>query len=337
MEIRYPGKKTKTGQFSTNEETLKKVENEHEIVEHILAFRQLQKLRSTYVDALPKLVNSKTQRVHSSFNQTVAATGRLSSTNPNLQNIPIRTERGREVRKAFIPRDNKHTFLAADYSQIELRLIAEVSKDPAMTEDFLNGLDIHTATASRVYNVAHSDVNDTMRRNAKMVNFGIIYGISPFGLSQRLRVKRAEAKELIDNYFLKYPGIKDYMTNTIEFAKENGFVETIMGRKRYIKDIHSANATVRGYAERNAINAPIQGSAADLIKVAMINIDKEIKSQKLKSRMILQVHDELIFDTFVEELDIIKPLVKNKMSSALKTNIPLNVELGIGNNWLSAH
>ena len=337
MEIKYPGKKTKTGQFSTNEETLKRIESEHEIIEHILTFRQLQKLRSTYVDALPKLVNIKTQRVHSSFNQTVAATGRLSSTRPNLQNIPIRTERGREVRKAFIPRDDKHILLAADYSQIELRLIAEVSKDPSMTEDFINGLDIHTATASRVYNVDRDNVDAAMRRNAKMVNFGIIYGISAFGLSQRLRIKRAEAKELIDNYFLKYPGIKEYMNNTIEFAKENGFVETIMGRKRYIKDIHSANATVRGYAERNAINAPIQGSAADLIKVAMINIDKEIKNKKLKSRMILQVHDELIFDTFVEELEIIKPIVKSKMSGAIKTNIPLNVELGCGKNWLNAH
>ncbi len=337
MEIKYPGKKTKTGQFSTNEETLKRIENEHEIIAQILAFRQLQKLRSTYVDALPKLVNIKTQRVHSSFNQTVAATGRLSSTSPNLQNIPIRTERGREVRKAFIPRDEKHTLLAADYSQIELRLIAEVSKDPSMTADFINGLDIHTATASRVYNVDRDKVDVDMRRNAKMVNFGIIYGISAFGLSQRLRIKRAEAKELIDNYFLKYPGIKDYMNNTIAFAKENGFVETIMGRKRYIKDIHSANATVRGYAERNAINAPIQGSAADLIKIAMINIDKEIKIKKLKSRMILQVHDELIFDTVVEELEIIKPIVKSKMSGAIKTNIPLNVELGYGKNWLNAH
>ena len=337
MGIEYKGKKTKTGQYSTNEESLRKIKNSHPIIEQILNYRQLQKLRSTYVDALPRLVNTKTQRVHSSFNQTVTATGRLSSTNPNLQNIPIRTERGREVRKAFVPKNKDYVLLAADYSQIELRLIAEVSKDNAMMEDFMAGLDIHSATAARVYDVSIDKVDSEMRRKAKMVNFGIIYGISPFGLGQRLDIKRTEAKALIDNYFEKYPGIKTYMDQSIAFAKEHLYVETIMGRKRYLKDIQSANATVRSFAERNAINAPIQGSAADLIKIAMINIQESLESESLKSKMILQVHDELIFDAYVKELDSLKHIVQTKMSEAIKTKVPLLVEMGVGANWLEAH
>lgn len=337
MEIPYSGKKTKTGQYSTNEETLQKLAQDHEIVKDIMDFRQFNKLKSTYVDALPKLVNPKTGRIHSSFNQTVAATGRLSSTNPNLQNIPIRTEKGREVRKAFIPRGKDYTLLSADYSQIELRLVAEVSKDPAMVEAFKNGLDIHTATASKVFHVPIEEVTREMRSKAKTVNFGIIYGISAFGLSQRMGIKRKEAKEIIDSYFDKYPGVKESMDNAINFAREHGYVETLLGRRRYLRDINSNNATVRGFAERNAINSPLQGTAADMIKIAMINIHEEFKKQNLKSRMILQVHDELVFDAHKDELDIIKPIIEEKMVNAIETEVPMLVEMGTGENWLEAH
>jgi len=337
MEIPYKGKKTKTGQFSTNEETLQKLADEHAIVKDILKYRGLTKLKSTYVDALPNIVNPKTNRIHSSFNQAVAATGRLASHNPNLQNIPIRTEAGKKVRKAFIPSDNNHLLLSADYSQVELRLIASLSDDTAMIDAFNNGIDIHTVTASNVYKVALEDVDTTMRRNAKTVNFGIIYGISAFGLSQRLNIPRKEAKELIENYFAMYPKLKEYMNGNIEFAKKNGFVETVMGRKRKLKDINSANRTVRGFAERNAINSPIQGSAADLIKLAMINVYEKMKRKKLKSKLILQVHDELVFDVLKSEKEVMEKLVVDEMSNALKLKVPLLVDYGIGENWLEAH
>lgn len=337
MGIEYKGKKTKTGQYSTNEETLQKLAAENEIVHSILDYRQLNKLKSTYVDALPLLINPRTGRIHSNFNQTIAATGRLSSTNPNLQNIPIRTERGREVRKAFIPRNEEFTLLAADYSQIELRLVAEVSKDEGMMEAFQNNWDIHTATAAKVFHVPLEEVTREQRSRAKTVNFGIVYGISAFGLSERMGIKRGEAKELIDNYFEKYPGIRKYMDNYIDFAKENGYVETMLGRRRYLRDINSRNATVRGFAERNAINSPIQGSAADLIKLAMIDIQEEFEKNNFRSKMILQVHDELVFDAHKDELEIIKPIIENKMVNAFKTEVPLVVDMGQGNNWLEAH
>ena len=330
-------KKTKTGQYQTGEEVLLGLSTKSDIVKDILDFRQLQKLKSTYVDALPLMINKKTGRVHTSYNQAVAATGRLSSNNPNLQNIPIRTERGREVRKAFIPRDQDHVLLSADYSQIELRLIAEISQDKNMLDAFQNGLDIHTATAAKVYGVSLSKVTSTQRRNAKAVNFGIIYGQSAFGLSQSLGIPRKEAAEMIDNYFTEYPQIKQYMTDTIRFAQENGYVETIMGRRRYLRDINSANATVRGFAERNAINAPIQGSAADMIKIAMINIHQDIKDQKLNSKMTMQVHDELVFDVPKSEVEVLKKIVLERMQRAIKMSVPILVEAGYGNNWLEAH
>lgn len=330
-------KKTKTGQYQTGEDVLLALANKSDIVKDILDFRQLQKLKSTYVDALPLMINKKTGRVHTSYNQAVAATGRLSSNNPNLQNIPIRTERGREVRKAFIPRDEDHVLVSADYSQIELRLIAEISNDTNMLDAFEKGLDIHTATAAKVYGIPLNAVTSTQRRNAKAVNFGIIYGQSTFGLSQSLGIPRREAAEIIENYFTQYPKIKQYMNDTILFAKENGYVETLMGRRRYVRDIHSANATVRGFAERNAINAPIQGSAADMIKIAMIRIHQDIEDQKLKSKMILQVHDELVFDAPKSEVDVLKILVEKHMKHALKVKVPVVVEIGYGNNWLEAH
>ncbi|QXV66044.1 DNA polymerase I [Mucilaginibacter sp. 21P] len=330
-------KKTKTGQYQTGEDVLMALAAKSDIVRDILDFRQLQKLKSTYVDALPTMVNAKTGRVHTSYNQAVAATGRLSSTNPNLQNIPIRTERGREVRKAFIPRDENHIIVSADYSQIELRIIAEISKDPNMRQAFIDNVDIHTATAAKVYGVALEDVDSTQRRNAKAVNFGIIYGQSAFGLSQNLGIPRKEAADIIEQYFAQYPGIKQYMSDTMNFARENGYVTTLMGRRRYLRDINSANATVRGFAERNAINAPIQGSAADMIKIAMINIHREMKSKNLQSKMTMQVHDELVFDVLKSELDIIKPIVTENMKNAIKTEVPIMVEIGTGLNWLEAH
>ncbi|MGY3055641.1 DNA polymerase-1 [Pedobacter sp. UYEF25] len=330
-------KKTKTGQYQTGEDVLLALAHKSDIVKDILDFRQLQKLKSTYVDALPLMVNPKTGRVHTSYNQAVAATGRLSSNNPNLQNIPIRTERGREVRKAFIPRDENHIILSADYSQIELRIIAEISKEENMLEAFINGIDIHTATAAKVYGIAIEDVDSNQRRNAKAVNFGIIYGQSAFGLSQNLNIPRKEASEIIEQYFAQYPGIKRYMADTMNFARENGFVETIMGRRRYLRDITSVNQTVRGYAERNAINAPIQGSAADMIKIAMINIHREMKAENLKSTMTMQVHDELVFDVLKTEKELMKDIIKDKMVNAMKLTVPIVVEVGEGNNWLEAH
>jgi DNA polymerase-1 len=330
-------KKTKTGQYQTGEDVLMGLANKSDIVRDILDYRQLQKLKSTYVDALPTMVNQKTGRVHTSYNQAVAATGRLSSTNPNLQNIPIRTERGREVRKAFIPRDKDHVIVSADYSQIELRIIAEISKDANMMDAFVRGIDIHTATAANVYGVAVEDVDSNQRRNAKAVNFGIIYGQSAFGLSQNLGIPRKEAAEIIEQYFAQFPGIKQYMSDTMNFARENGYVTTLMGRRRYLRDINSGNQTVRGFAERNAINAPIQGSAADMIKIAMINIHRELKTQKLDTRMTMQVHDELVFDVPTHELELVKPIIMENMKNAIKTTVPIIVEIGVGGNWLEAH
>lgn len=330
-------KKTKTGQYQTGEDVLLSLAAKSDIVRDILDFRQLQKLKSTYVDALPLMVNPKTGRVHTSYNQAVAATGRLSSVNPNLQNIPIRTERGREVRKAFIPRDNGHSIISADYSQIELRIIAEISKDPNMMQAFVDNLDIHTATAANVYGIALDEVTSEQRRNAKAVNFGIIYGQSAFGLSQSLGIPRKEAADIIEQYFAQFVGIKQYMSDTMNFARENGYVCTLMGRRRYLRDINSANATVRGFAERNAINAPIQGSAADMIKIAMINIHREFKAQNLEARMTMQVHDELVFDVPNNEIEIVKPIIMHNMKTAIQTTVPIMVEIGTGLNWLEAH
>ncbi|RKO73661.1 DNA polymerase I [Sphingobacterium puteale] len=330
-------KKTKTGQYKTGEDVLLALAHKSDIVQDILNFRQLQKLKSTYVDSLPELINPETGLIHTSYNQAVAATGRLSSTNPNLQNIPIRTERGREVRKAFIPRSEDHVILSADYSQIELRLIAELSKDQNMLEAFNQGHDIHRATAAKVYNMAFDEVTSEQRRNAKAVNFGIIYGQSAFGLSQNLGISRKEAADIINEYFNQYTGIKKYMSDAVEFAKEKGYVETILKRRRYLRDINSANMTVRGFAERNAINAPIQGSAADLIKIAMIAIQQEIEQQGLSGKMIMQVHDELVFDVPKQEIEAFKSIILDKMTNAIKTTVPLVVEIGEGKNWLEAH
>ena len=337
LQLDPKAKKTKTGQYQTGEDVLLALAHKSDIVQDILDFRQLQKLKSTYVDALPLLVNPKTGRVHTSYNQAVAATGRLSSNNPNLQNIPIRSDRGREVRKAFIPRDENHVLLSADYSQIELRIIADISKEENMLDAFNKGIDIHTATAARVYGITIEEVTSNQRRNAKAVNFGIIYGQSAFGLSQNLGIPRKEAAEIIEQYFTQYPGIKRYMSDTMNFARENGFVETILGRRRYLRDINSANQTVRGFAERNAINAPIQGSAADMIKVAMINIHKDIQDQGLQSKMTMQVHDELVFDVLKTEVEAMKKIISHRMKTAIKTTVPIEVEIGEGVNWLEAH
>lgn len=337
LQLDPKAKKTKTGQYQTGEDVLVALASKSDIVKDILDFRQLQKLKSTYVDALPLLVNPKTGRVHTSFNQAVAATGRLSSNNPNLQNIPIKTERGREVRKAFIPRDENHIILSADYSQIELRVIAHISQEANMIEAFINNIDIHTATAAKVYGIPIEEVDSNQRRNAKAVNFGIIYGQSAFGLSQNLGIPRKEAAEIIEQYFAQYPGIKKYMSDTMNFARENGYVETIMGRRRYLRDINSANQTVRGFAERNAINAPIQGSAADMIKIAMIRIHKEMIEKNLQSKMTLQVHDELVFDVLKSEKEVMKELIVNHMKNAIQLSVPVVVEIGEGKNWLEAH
>lgn len=330
-------KKTKTGQYPTGEEVLSRLVHEHPIVEKILDYRQLTKLKSTYVDALPALVNPRDGRVHTSYNQAVAATGRLSSNNPNLQNIPIRTDRGREIRKAFVPRNKSFTLLAADYSQIELRIIAHLSGDKGMIEAFNTGHDIHAATASKVYGIPIGQVTKEMRRNAKTVNFGIIYGISAFGLSERLGIARGEASQIIASYFREYHGIKEYMNRQIEFARKHGYVETMLGRRRYLRDINSANSVVRSFAERNAINAPIQGSSADMIKLAMINIQAGMKKLGMQSKMILQVHDELVFDAHMDELETLKPLVASYMRDALPLSVPVVVEMNTGNNWLEAH
>jgi len=337
LKITDKAKKTKTGQYSTGEEVLTELMDKHPVVKKILDYRELQKLKNTYVDALPQLVDPKTGRLHTTFNQVVAVTGRLSSEDPNLQNIPIRTERGREIRKAFIPGDEHRVLLSADYSQIELRIIASLSEDAAMIEAFKKNLDIHSATAARIYNVELDKVTSEMRRNAKTVNFGIIYGISAFGLSQRLGIARKEASDIINQYFTQYGAVKAYMDRSIALARERGYVETLMGRKRYLADINSKNYAVRGFAERNAINAPIQGSAADMIKIAMINIAHEIKKERLRSKMILTVHDELVFDAYPEEMDKLKPMVEHKMKTAMSLNVPIDVNMGIGKNWLEAH
>lgn len=337
MGIKYPGKKTKSGQYSTDEETLQKLSGEHPIVEKLLDYREFTKLKSTYVDALPNLINPKTHRLHTTFNQAIAATGRLSSVNPNLQNIPVKTERGKKIRKAFIQKDENHTILSADYSQIELRIVASVSEDENMIDAFKKNLDIHTATAANVFGVALEDVTPEMRRQAKMVNFGIIYGISAFGLAQRLGIPRSDAAGLIEQYFIKYSGIKKYMDDTIQSAREKGYVETLLGRRRYLRDINAGNWTIRGFAERNAINAPIQGTAADMIKVAMINIHKQLLAHKMQSKMILQVHDELLFDVYLPEKEEIQKIVIHEMQNALPLRVPVEVSAGFGNNWLEAH
>ena len=330
-------KKTKSGQHSTSEETLLKLKEHHPIIPQILEYREIKKLLSTYIIALPELINPTTKRIHTTFNQSVAATGRLSSINPNLQNIPIRTARGRKTREAFVPRDEQYTLLAADYSQIELRIMASLSKDEGMLRAFNEGVDIHTATAAKVYKVPLEEVDRSMRSNAKSVNFGIIYGISAFGLSQNIGVTRNEAKQIIDEYFQEFPKVKDYMDFSIEKARENEFVETILGRRRYLKEINSRNAVQRAMAERNAINAPIQGSAADIIKKAMIDVQLAIEQENLKSKILLQVHDELVFDMHKSEQEKIKKLVKEKMEKAVELDVPIVVDLGVGDNWLEAH
>ena len=330
-------KKTKTGQYATGEEILSYLAKDNPIVENILDWRQLVKLQNTYVDALPLQVSEKTGRVHTDYMQTVAATGRLSSNNPNLQNIPIRTERGRQIRAAFVARDENYTLLSADYSQIELRIIAALSGDPEMVGAFQKNEDIHASTAAKVFNVALEDVTREQRSHAKTVNFGIIYGVSAFGLSNQTSLSRSESKELIDAYYKTYPRLKQYIQEQIEMAREQGYVQTILGRRRYLKDINSQNAVVRGAAERNAVNAPIQGSAADIIKIAMINIHKKLVTENWKSKMLLQVHDELVFDVHNSELDKIKPMIKHEMENAFTLAVPLEVEMGTGKNWLEAH
>lgn len=330
-------KKTKTGQYATGEEILSKLADEHEIAEAILEYRQMVKLKSTYVDALPTMINSKTGRIHTTYNQFVAATGRLSSINPNLQNIPIRTARGREIRKAFVPRDENYVLLSADYSQIELRLMAAFSQDESMLEAFRTGRDIHATTAAKIFKVPLDEVTTDMRRKAKTANFGIIYGISAFGLAQRLSIPRGEAKEIIDAYFTEFPAVKQYMDGAIEKARTQEYVETILGRRRYLRDINSRNMTMRGFAERNAINAPLQGSAADLIKVAMIHVHDWMKKEKLKSKMILQVHDELVFDAYKDEVELLKKNIPGLMSNAIPLPVPIEVEVGVGPDWLQAH
>jgi DNA polymerase I len=330
-------KKTKTGQYATSEDILSYLAKDHDIIQYILDFRGLSKLKSTYVDALPLQVEPSTGHVHTDYMQTVAATGRLSSNNPNLQNIPIRTERGRQVRKAFIPRNEDYTLLAADYSQIELRIIAALSEEETMIEAFKNGEDIHASTASKVFNVPLNEVSREQRSNAKTVNFGIIYGVSAFGLSNQTDLSRSEAKELIDTYYATYPKLRNFISEQVDFARDHGYVQTVLGRRRYLKDINSRNAVVRGAAERNAVNAPIQGSAADIIKIAMINIHNKLNEGSFKTKMLLQVHDELVFDVFKPEIEAIKSLVKTEMENAYKLKVPLDVDLDTGDNWLEAH
>lgn len=339
LKLNPNAKKTKTGQYATGEDVLLKLSSQHKICDDILTFRELTKLKSTYVDALPQLIHPRTGRVHTSYAQAVAVTGRLSSNNPNLQNIPIRTEKGKEIRKAFIPASSDHVLVSADYSQIELRIVAAISADENMCNAFITGMDIHTATAAKVFNVRVEEVTKEMRYKAKSVNFGIIYGQGAFGLAENLGIPRGEAKEIIDNYKKQFPNIQKYMDNTINFCKERGYVETLMGRKRWLKDINSANFTVRGFAERNAINSPIQGTAADMIKLAMIKIDAAFKAGGIKSKMLLQVHDELVFDVWKDELETVKPIILNCMQSALAlpNDVPTDAELGSGDNWLQAH
>ena len=329
-------RKTKTGQYSTSEEVLQKLAGKHTIIGHILEYRTYQKLKSTYVDALPQEIQPKDGRVHTHFSQTTAATGRLASLNPNLQNIPIRTLRGQQIRGAFVA-DKGKKIISADYSQIELRLIAEVSGEDNMIKAFQNGEDIHASTASKLFKVPITDVTKSQRSQAKAVNFGIIYGQSSFTLSEQTGLSRSEAKQMIDSYYQTYPMLKEFMNEQVLKARQNGFVETILGRRRHLKDINSNNAVVRGHAERNAVNAPIQGSAADIIKIAMINIDKALHEQNLRTQMLLQVHDELLFEAPEDELEVVAPLIRQLMESAVRTTVPLLVEVGIGNNWLEAH
>jgi DNA polymerase-1 len=338
MKIPSDEKKTKTGQFATGEEVLNKLKKDHQIVRDILEYREIAKLKSTYIDALPNLIHEKTGRIHTSFNQAIAATGRLSSTDPNLQNIPIRTERGRKIRQAFIAQNDDYQILSADYSQIELRLIASLSGDETMIEAFRQGQDIHSITASKVLGIPFEEVTKEQRSNAKVVNFGIIYGVSAFGLSQQSTLNMSESKEMIANYFRTYPKIKAYMDNNIALGREHGFVETIMGRRRYLKDINSRNQMMRGVYERIAINAPVQGSAADLIKMAMIQLQAEIKKRELKSFMTIQVHDELLFEVHQSEIEEMKDLVVNTMQNAMPNlAVPILAEYGIGKNWYEAH
>lgn len=337
LKISNKAKKTKSGQYATSEDILIKHEKDHPIVPLILEFRQLRKLKSTYVDPLPTMCDSDDGRIHTNFMQTVTATGRLSSNNPNLQNIPIRSEKGKEIRKAFVPRSSEYQIMSADYSQIELRIIAALSRDKSMIKAFQEGADIHSATAAKVFNVSFENVTRDQRSAAKAVNFGIIYGQSAFGLSQALNISRTEAKLIIDSYFNQFRGLKSYMDSIIHSAREKGYVETIMKRRRYLPDINSSNAVVRGFAERNAINAPIQGSAADIIKIAMISVHKSMKEEGVKSKMILQVHDELLFDVHVSEKILMQVLVKESMEKALNLQIPMEVEMEMANNWLDAH
>jgi DNA polymerase-1 len=337
LHVDEKAKKTKTGQYATGEEVLQKLLHKHAIIQKILDYRSLTKLKSTYLDALPALVNPKDGLIHTSYNQAVTATGRLSSNNPNLQNIPVRTAQGREIRRAFVPRSEAYTLLAADYSQIELRIIAHLSGDPAMVNDFNMGHDIHAATAAKVFHVPMDQVTKEQRSRAKAVNFGIIYGMSAFGLAERMELSRSEAADIIKKYFEEYAGIKEYMNRSIALAKERGYAETILGRRRYLRDINSSNSVVRGFAERNAINAPIQGSSADMIKIAMIGIHEEMERLQLQSKMILQVHDELVFDAHLDELEALKTLVQDKMVNALPLSVPVIVEMNTGANWLEAH
>ena len=337
LKIDEKAKKTKTGQYATGEDVLQKLSHKHPIIQMILDYRSFTKLKSTYLDALPALVNTKDGLIHTSYNQAVTATGRLSSNNPNLQNIPVRTEKGREIRRAFVPRSPQYTLLAADYSQIELRIIAHLSQDPAMVNDFNLGHDIHAATAAKVFHVPMEQVTKEQRSRAKAVNFGIIYGMSAFGLAERMELSRSEAADIIKKYFEEYAGIKEYMNRSIALARERGYAETILGRRRYLRDINGANSVVRGFAERNAINAPIQGSSADMIKIAMIGIHQELERLKMQSKMILQVHDELVFDAHLDELDTLKAIVQDKMVNALPLSVPVVVEMNTGSNWLEAH
>ncbi|MDQ1771770.1 DNA polymerase I [Labilibaculum sp. A4] len=337
MGLDSKAKRTKSGQYSTSEDVLSKLKDKHEIIQKILDFRSLKKLISTYVEALPTYINEKSGKIHTSFNQAEAATGRLSSTNPNLQNIPIRTEQGRYIRKAFVPSSENHTFLSADYSQVELRLMAHMSQDQNMIDAFINSEDFHTATAAKIYKLPLEEVSKDMRSRAKTANFGIIYGISAWGLAERLSISRTEGKELITGYFESYPGVKLFMDQCVEKARENEFVVTLLSRRRYLKDINSSNAIVRGVAERNAVNAPIQGSAADVIKIAMINITKRMKREGMQSKLILQVHDELNFDCLLSELDQMKLILKEEMENAIQLSVPLTVDMGVGENWLEAH
>lgn len=337
LRIDEKAKKTKTGQYATGEDVLQKLSHKHPIIQMILDYRSFTKLKSTYLDALPALVNPKDGLIHTSYNQAVTATGRLSSNNPNLQNIPVRTAQGREIRKAFVPRSEHYTLLAADYSQIELRIIAHLSQDPAMVADFNLGHDIHAATAAKVFHVPMDQVTKEQRSRAKAVNFGIIYGMSAFGLAERMELSRSEAADIIKKYFEEYAGIKEYMNRSIALARERGYAETILGRRRYLRDINGSNSVVRGFAERNAINAPIQGSSADMIKIAMIGIHQELEKLKMQSKMILQVHDELVFDAHLDELDTLKAIVNDKMVNALPLSVPVIVEMNTGANWLEAH